>query len=70
MSRFADPQKSIAVVNEVQKASAITNYTITIITIAFLMTFFVGGYVGIKIKQWCNQNRLDASHHNHFVKQT
>ncbi|EDW60942.2 semaphorin-1A [Drosophila virilis] len=70
MTNLHDPQKSIAVVNEVQKASAITNNTIVIITLAFLMTFFVGGYVGIKIKQWCNQNRLDASHHNHFVKQT
>lgn len=63
-----DPQKSIAVVNEVHKASTLADNTIIIIAVVSFMAFFLGSIMGIKIKQWCNQTRLDASHHNHFGK--
>ncbi|KAM8713522.1 hypothetical protein ACLKA7_013786 [Drosophila subpalustris] len=70
MTNLHDPQKTMAVVNELQKASTLTSFTTTIIVFAFVVTFIFGGYVGIKMKQTCNQNRLDASHHNHFGKPT
>ncbi|XP_017867941.1 PREDICTED: semaphorin-1A [Drosophila arizonae] len=68
MTNLHDPQKSIAVVNEVHKASTLADNTIIIIAVVSFMAFFLGSIMGIKIKQWCNQTRLDASHHNHFGK--
>lgn len=70
MTNLHDPQKSIAVVNELQKASTSTHLITMVIIVGFLLTFLFGGFVGIRMKQTCNQNRLDASHHNHFGKPT
>ncbi|KAH8394915.1 hypothetical protein KR222_010444, partial [Zaprionus bogoriensis] len=69
MTNLHDPQKSIAVVNELQKASAMTNTTMALIIICMLMfTFVLGGIVGVKMRKSSSQSRSDASHHNHFGK--
>ncbi|XP_034103868.1 semaphorin-1A [Drosophila nasuta] len=69
MTSLHDPQKSIAVVNELQKAT-LSSYNVLIIVFVIMIAFFLGTVAGIKINKKCKQSRLDASHHNHFGKPT